>query len=225
MPRDIYHTEEKTFEKIDNGVNEKVKEDDHSLMLDVTGLQVTIMSLNSGIKSVLLPWPASGNYYFDSNDEFQLGKYIYLKEVRGRWVAHGKKPAFFRDGDRNRSFEVSLYSGCIYFLENAGDNSAILARYSNKKSNVFHNYIAEMYEEIRIGKKEGNDIQYSNPTVSREHCKLYWKKTNWIVEDLDSLNGTYVNDKRVKEAVLLPGDCVFVMGLRILSGIGFFFNK
>ena len=44
MPRDIYHTEEKTFEKIDNGVNEKVKEDDHSLMLDVTGLQVTIMS-------------------------------------------------------------------------------------------------------------------------------------------------------------------------------------
>ena len=69
MPRDIYHTEEKTFEKI--------------------------MSLNSGIKSVLLPWPASGNYYFDSNDEFQLGKYIYLKEVRGRWVAHGKKTGIF----------------------------------------------------------------------------------------------------------------------------------
>ena len=95
MPRDIYHTEEKTFEKIDNGVNEKVKEDDHSLMLDVTGLQVTIMSLNSGIKSVLLPCPASGNYYFDSNDEFQLGKYIYLQEVRGRWVAHGKKTGIF----------------------------------------------------------------------------------------------------------------------------------
>ena len=46
---------------------------------NVTGLQLTILSANSGMKNVLLPWRPKGNYYCDSSDSLLLKKYkLYL---------------------------------------------------------------------------------------------------------------------------------------------------
>lgn len=192
-----------------------------SSLLNVTGLQVTFLSETSGMKNVMLPWPASGNYYFDSTDELQLGKYIYIKEEQGKWIAHCSKPAFFRNSRGDICYIAELFHGGIYSLDNAGDNYTVFAEFSNERSNMFHNYRVNRFENITIGRTTENDIQYSNPLVSRLHATLRWDKKAWLIRDENSTNGIYVNHKRVQGAELLPGDCVFIVGLRINIGVGF----
>lgn len=192
-----------------------------SSMLDVTGLQVTFLSESSGMKNVTLPWPASGTYYFDSTDELQLGKYIYLKEEQGKWIIHITKPAFIRNSRMEIIYQAELFHGCIYTLENAGDNYTIFAEFSNGRSNMFHNYRVKRFDDITIGRTQENEIQYANPLVSRRHATLRWDTKEWWILDHNSTNGIFVNNKRVKEAALSPGDCIFIVGLRIIIGIGF----
>lgn len=57
-----------------------------------------------------------------------------------------------------------------------------------------------------IGKKEGNDITLDDKTISRNHAEIEYTADSFLLRDLDSTNGTYVNGTRVKEAYLLPGD-------------------
>lgn len=59
---------------------------------------------------------------------------------------------------------------------------------------------------IKIGKKEDNDVVLSDKTISRQHAEIEYKSDSFLLRDLDSTNGTYVNGTRVKEAYLLPGD-------------------
>ncbi len=60
--------------------------------------------------------------------------------------------------------------------------------------------------EIKIGRLPGLAVTVLDTKVSREHCKVYRQSTGWIVEDLESRNGTYVNAQRVKKRLLQPGD-------------------
>lgn len=50
-----------------------------------------------------------------------------------------------------------------------------------------------------IGRLPDNSIQVDNPAVSGHHARIYWELGQFILEDHDSLNGTYVNDRRVKK--------------------------
>jgi len=59
-----------------------------------------------------------------------------------------------------------------------------------------------------VGKKEDNDIALTDKTVSRQHFEIDKQSDSYLLRDLDSTNGTYVNGTRVKEAYLLPGDRV-----------------
>lgn len=214
QPIDLNAQEATTSSKGLNG-------DNHSTISDVTGLQVTFLSEYSGIKNVLLPWPAKGNYYLDSTDQLQLGKYIYIKEEEGKWVAYSTKPAFFRDPRDKVLYRAELTHGSIYGLQNAGGDYTVFIEFINKQSNVFRNYRVNQFVNITIGRTPDNDIQYSNPLVSRLHATIRWDKNIWTIEDQNSTNGIYVNNKRVKGTILNPGDRIFIVGLRINIGIGF----
>jgi pSer/pThr/pTyr-binding forkhead associated (FHA) protein len=61
-----------------------------------------------------------------------------------------------------------------------------------------------------LGRAPGADVVVEAPLVSRLHCRLSANPAGLEVVDLDSTNGTFVNDRRVKRAVLAPGDRVRV---------------
>src|SRR5260370_22031012 len=61
-----------------------------------------------------------------------------------------------------------------------------------------------------IGRLPDNTLQIDNLAVSGHHAKIYWDDGHYVVEDLGSLNGTFVNDKRVNKATLIHGDRVKV---------------
>ena len=63
---------------------------------------------------------------------------------------------------------------------------------------------------ITIGRVDKNDIKIENLAVSRQHAKILQDGDRYIMEDLNSLNGTFVNEKRVMKCVLRNGDEIMV---------------
>lgn len=60
----------------------------------------------------------------------------------------------------------------------------------------------------RIGKKEDNDFVLMDNTVSRHHISIEMTSDSYLLKDLDSTNGTYINGLKVREAYLTPGDII-----------------
>jgi len=63
-------------------------------------------------------------------------------------------------------------------------------------------------DRLTVGRSPDNDIVIDNPAISSRHCKISLEGGTYYVEDLDSTNGTYVNEKRVKKAGLHNNDVV-----------------
>lgn len=65
-------------------------------------------------------------------------------------------------------------------------------------------------QTIAIGRKPDNDISINNPAISSNHCKITFEGGGYYVEDLDSTNGTYVNEKRIKKCGLHHEDKILL---------------
>ena len=61
-------------------------------------------------------------------------------------------------------------------------------------------------DEIIIGRDSGNDVQIDNVAVSREHAKIIRCQNYYLIEDLNSTNGTFVNGKKISKKFLKEDD-------------------
>ncbi len=68
---------------------------------------------------------------------------------------------------------------------------------------------------LKIGKREDNDLVVDEKTVSRNHLIIEQKENSYLLKDLESTNGTFINDIRVKEAYLSPGDVIRIGNVQI----------
>ena len=65
-------------------------------------------------------------------------------------------------------------------------------------------------EVTRVGRHPESDIFLDDVTVSRRHAEFVREGSRYLVRDVGSLNGTYVNRERIDEVVLSSGDEVQV---------------
>ena len=63
---------------------------------------------------------------------------------------------------------------------------------------------------MAIGKAPDNAIVLSDPRVSRHHCRISWTDRGWLLEDLKSTNGTFINDQKADKELLSAGDRIKV---------------
>ena len=63
---------------------------------------------------------------------------------------------------------------------------------------------------VTIGRSPDNDLPVDNLAVSNHHAKVYYEAGRLVIEDLDSLNGTFVNDLRIERATLHDGDKIHI---------------
>jgi len=66
--------------------------------------------------------------------------------------------------------------------------------------------------DVIVGRHSGADVRLPLPDISRRHCRLFHADGRWQVVDLDSLNGVWVNDESVDQAVLKQGDMLRLGG-------------
>lgn len=78
------------------------------------------------------------------------------------------------------------------------------------------NQYAVLRSPTRLGRLADNDIVIDDRRVSRHHAEVVEQAGRWVVRDTGSTNGTAVNGKVIKEAILKPGDTVSLGGLEIL---------
>jgi two-component system, NtrC family, response regulator GlrR len=76
-------------------------------------------------------------------------------------------------------------------------------------------------EELSIGSNDGNDLQLTDPAVSRHHCTLRAEERGLALLDLGSRNGTFVEGVEIKSCYATTGARIrigqSVLGLQILD--------
>jgi pSer/pThr/pTyr-binding forkhead associated (FHA) protein len=63
---------------------------------------------------------------------------------------------------------------------------------------------------VTIGRLPDNHLVIDNPAVSGRHARVYREGNNYVLEDLKSTNGTFVNDKPIARHTLADGDVLLV---------------
>jgi hypothetical protein len=61
-----------------------------------------------------------------------------------------------------------------------------------------------------IGRGRGQSVILPHPLVSRQHCELFEAEGLLMVRDMGSLNGTFINNQKISEAPLPPGELLTV---------------
>ncbi|PTL81917.1 sigma 54-interacting transcriptional regulator [Vitiosangium sp. GDMCC 1.1324] len=70
-------------------------------------------------------------------------------------------------------------------------------------------------EVLRIGKAPENDVVLDHPTVSRNHLLVRRQGDRFLVQDLGSTNGTFLDGAQVREAYLRPGALIEAGDVRL----------
>ncbi len=69
---------------------------------------------------------------------------------------------------------------------------------------------------INIGRRRDNTIVLDDMRISRHHCQLRFRFGEFVLYDLGSRGGTFVNNERISECVLRPGDVVSLAGVALV---------
>jgi hypothetical protein len=73
---------------------------------------------------------------------------------------------------------------------------------------------------VTIGRSDEAQFHIQDTRISRVHCRVEGRGGDWVVTDLDSRNGTWVGDRRVKDHVLEDGE-TFTLGKSIALSVRF----
>lgn len=71
---------------------------------------------------------------------------------------------------------------------------------------------------INIGRRMDNHLILDDPRISRYHAQIRALNGRFVLFDLNSTGGTYVNGQRVTQTVLYAGDVISLAGLPVIFG-------
>ncbi len=71
---------------------------------------------------------------------------------------------------------------------------------------------------VNIGRRLDNDLLVDDPRVSRHHAQLRAIKNRYVLFDLNSSGGTFINGQRTSQTVLYPGDVISLAGVSLIFG-------
>ncbi len=71
---------------------------------------------------------------------------------------------------------------------------------------------------VNIGRRLDNNLVIDDPRVSRNHAQLRAIRGRFVLFDLNSSGGTYINGQRTTQSVLYPGDVISLAGVSLIFG-------
>ena len=119
--------------------------------------------------------------------------------VNGRRTAR----AVLSSGDRVRLGDVEL----VYQAEAAGQAGAWL--------DVGGRQVPLSPAGVTLGRSQDNHIHLADERASRRHARIDLQQGIYVISDLGSVNGTYVNGQRVQQQILRDGDEIRIGDTRL----------
>jgi len=71
---------------------------------------------------------------------------------------------------------------------------------------------------VNIGRRQDNQVVVDDPRVSRTHAQLRAVKNHYVLFDLNSTGGTFVNSVRITRQQVHPGDVISLAGVAMIYG-------
>jgi hypothetical protein len=72
---------------------------------------------------------------------------------------------------------------------------------------------------VNIGRKTDNHLVIEDPCVSRYHAQIRNTRGQFIIFDLNSTGGTFINGERILREELKPGDVISLGGVELIYGV------
>ena len=163
-----------------------------------------------------LPEKVAGNYWITDKDYYgNTRNLINVEEFNGSWKIKSDFETKIMIGDREVESAILKDYG-LYFLRISTDNEYVILHCSPSSEKGIIKLKVRDKKEIMIGTDNRLNIYYNYPMVSKQHARLLYTEGKWIVQDLNSKYGTFVNNKAITNAQLEYGYIIFIMGLRII---------
>lgn len=71
---------------------------------------------------------------------------------------------------------------------------------------------------VNVGRRMENHLVIDDPRISRNHAQLRSINGRYVLFDLNSTGGTFVNGQRTSQTVLYPGDVISLAGVALIFG-------
>ena len=98
---------------------------------------------------------------------------------------------------------------------NAQDNGSVPPRIILTRNGKTMREMTMEQPRLMIGRSEDNDLQINGNFVSRHHALFIRHGAVALVMDLNSTNGTYVNDRRIQDQIVIHQDIISIGNHRI----------
>lgn len=170
----------------------------------------------SKIYNFTLPTKVAGNYWITDNDYLgNVRNLINVEEDNGSWKIKSDFETKIMNGDQEIQSAI-LQEHSLYFLKINTDNEYVILYCSPSSERDTIKLRVKAQGELIIGNDPNCHISYSYPLVSKQQARLIYNGGTWMVQDLNSKYGTYVNNVAVTSQKLEYGDIIFIMGLKII---------
>ncbi len=167
--------------------------------------------------SVNLPRKVTGQFTLNGGS-FRKADELKIEGIAGRWQLKLSKNVSVPD-ETTRTKSIELSENKIFVLRNNYTKEKICVYTENDTEDRKHfekKIISVNNTKLIIGREAHSDIVIDNRFVSGRHAELVFADGRWTITDLNSTNGTFVNCKKIKSAVLNIGDVIFIMGFKII---------
>ncbi len=98
---------------------------------------------------------------------------------------------------------ADMDTGAGLFAPGAVSGTVLLIRAGGGREGEVVSLVGDV---LTVGRSPHSDLFLDDVTVSRHHARILRDEDEFLVEDLNSLNGTYVNRKRIERHRLSDGD-------------------
>ncbi len=159
-----------------------------------------------------LPSRVEGSFCI--NDEIDKANSINIEALNGVWLL--KKSGIKLLNESKLVADIALSEHQFYFLQLDKEEETLILYCAPNYDSTFRQLLIKQNCEINIGSDDNNQIVFKNKFVSPHHAKLTYDNGIWNIQDLDSKYLTYVNNGVMFKKNLIPGDIIFLMGLKLI---------
>lgn len=173
------------------------------------------------IFNMTLPDKVKGRFWITDVDSFGNDrKLISVEADEGSWVLKGSDSAVICDTHNRIADDTVLEDNVFYNVRILEENEEgyVYAQPDDIGRQTFDKYVFRDNAELTIGRDSDNTVCINNRYVSSHHAVIKYMDGVWTIEDKNSTNGTFVNNRRTSLQELRPGDVLFIVGFKLIIG-------